>query len=506
MPTRVSPAASLSDLQIKTVPGTYVEGRLTCPDGSADLILKQDGHEPRSLLLEAQDEHDFRFVAGAHAVTLCVRKKASSRAEVRITRTVAPEDQGTGNAGEACAAPLSPRLLAVARGELAAGMFWQQVVSYGTPMVEPDPQGNADRQLLTFLWRGTVRNVCLIGGPSPDHVWMKRLAGTNIWFASFSVPLDLRLSYRLAPDVPDINATPRENRLALLAVARSDPMNKRLLFADTRDPFAQWSVFEPKDTSRPRNQILGRVSHDVAAHRIADSALLSGRKIWVHRTAGFVPGAPGNILQIIFDGATYLHQLDLPGMIEEQVQRGALPSVATVFVDAVSSQRRSEDLACDDRFTRLLVDHVIPFASERIGQRFAPDQVVVSGSSFGGLASAFAALKHPKKVGNFVSLSGSFWWQPMGGAGTEPYLTSLPVNPGLRAVLTAGCYETARDKDDVGIFESTSAFAEHLNQHGAFARTHTFTGGHDYAVWAPALIEALKSLFGPNCGTRQMRT
>ncbi|MDA7964903.1 alpha/beta hydrolase-fold protein [Ruegeria sp.] len=503
MPTMVSAPPSGLEEQLKTTPGTYVEGWLNCTTGSADLILCQDGQEDRVLLDSAQDLHSFRFVATGHALTLTIRKDAATQAELRITKVVTPEDQGTGTTGQECAAPISPRLQKVVQGHVSVATFWQDVMSVGTPMIEPDPEGCADHRLVTFLWRGKARNVRLVGGPAPDHVWMQRLTGTDVWFASFRVPLDLRLSYRLAPDVPDINASPRENRLALLAVAQADPMNRTPLFPHVNDPFAQWSLHDLRGQTRAAKQVLGRVSRDVTEHRIADPMLKSGRRIWLHRPTGFIPGAPGNVLQILFDGATYLHQLGLPCRIEQQVQDGCLPPIATVFVDAVSPHRRAEDLGCDDQFTQMLTGKILPFAYDWFGQDFDASRVVVAGSSFGGLAAAYTALVRPKQIGNFISLSGSFWWAPPGWEAISPYMASLPVDPGLRAVLTAGSYERARHEGDVGILESTAALAARLRAQGAGVQTRTYAGGHDYAIWAPALIEALETLFGP--GARNNR-
>src|SRR5262249_14195939 len=44
---------------------------------------------------------------------------------------------------------------------------------------------------------------------------------------------------------------------------------------------------------------------------------------------------------------------------------------------------------------------------------------IIIGSSFGGLAAAFIGLRHSEVFGKVISLSGSFWWSPVGENGPE---------------------------------------------------------------------------------------
>ena len=100
-------------------------------------------------------------------------------------------------------APQSPRLQALQQDlkhdKQALEKFWQEMAGKGTPLVEGT--GSSGR-LLTFLYRGAQKNVRVLGAPSNDHEWMEKLPDSDVWYKSFTVPNDLRLSYRLAPDVP----------------------------------------------------------------------------------------------------------------------------------------------------------------------------------------------------------------------------------------------------------------------------------------------------------------
>ncbi|MDS9468831.1 DUF3327 domain-containing protein [Paracoccus sp. MBLB3053] len=122
---------------------------------------------------------------------------------------------------------LTPRLGALA-STLARGdgtdAFRAEMERAGTPLVEPLDDGQA---IVTFLWRGARRNVRLLGGPSNHHERLERLGNSDVWFKSFLVPDCLRQSYRrLAPDVPELPFNARARRVAILATAESDPLNR----------------------------------------------------------------------------------------------------------------------------------------------------------------------------------------------------------------------------------------------------------------------------------------
>jgi len=55
---------------------------------------------------------------------------------------------------------------------------------------------------------------------------------------------------------------------------------------------------------------------------------------------------------------------------------------------------------------------VLPWVRQNYNITFEPSRTIVGGASFGGLAAAFVAMKHPEIFGNVLAQSGSFWWKP----------------------------------------------------------------------------------------------
>lgn len=95
----------------------------------------------------------------------------------------------------------------------AVESFWREISEQTAPMVEAIP-GDTEHVLLTFLWRGNdqTRNVVLFSvlttrptinfsAEQLTESLLSRLPGTDIWYRTFIIRHDARLSYRLSVSV-----------------------------------------------------------------------------------------------------------------------------------------------------------------------------------------------------------------------------------------------------------------------------------------------------------------
>lgn len=257
--------------QLVTVSGSYVEGIVEASGAPVDVILTSTDGTKRRLLQDVVTRGVFRFVAEADTYEIeLVSPERTGTARVTLLRNLPPEEQLPPAAPNVAVDPISPTLqalLAEGVNDASLSTFWDQRLGDGTPLIEADPQEDPDMRLVTFLWRGAKHNARLIGAPADDHVWMQKLAESDIWFASFRVRADLRMSYQIAPDIPVIPGTQREKRTAPLATLQADPLNKFPFIPNAQDRFEQQSYvalpnapvqpgLEPAQTTLPlREQI-----------------------------------------------------------------------------------------------------------------------------------------------------------------------------------------------------------------------------------------------------------
>ncbi|WP_444452914.1 enterochelin esterase domain-containing protein [Rhodobacter capsulatus] len=469
---------------------SYVTGRFQPGGVEQALDLIGPGGRLRELARGSDGAQDFYLVMPS-AGALRVTGPEGSAFSLRLTKVVGPEAQTTPPT-----AYLSPKIAALAEAVAQGGdttAFWAEVTREGTPLVEPADDG----LILTFLYRGPVRNVRLIGGPSSDHDWLSRLGTSDVWYRSYRVSPDIRLAYRLAPDVPEMTGSIRAQRMALLATIGPDPLNLRPWPEESGSASVYEGPAAPPQPGFPARALA------VEESRFASKILHNTRRIQFFRSTGFSPDDPRALLLFVFDGPTAVRDWRVPGALETLVSEGRLPPLAVVFIDPIDGDTRSAELPGNPDFSRAMAEEFLPFAAAHLRMTPEPARTVLAGASFGGIGAARIALDHPDRFGAAIALSPSFWWGPE-GRGQQPLVWMaerfLEAARLPRLVLTAGAYETARSgaegpaPDDLR--ESGRQVYAALRGRGADVTFLPHTGGHDNFIWRGELTEGLIRLYG----------
>ena len=490
---RLDPARPVQ-LRIEAPPGSYLAGRIEAGAQPVDAaLLTAEGAHFRQLA--QQDRGAIRFQAMSEGEAMILRLSGAGETRVALDQLVAPADLQP-------PAPdyLSPRMAALAetlaQGGDTAG-FWRAVAAEGTPLVE---EAEAGEVVLTFLWRGAQRNVRLFGGPSSDHDWLDRLGDSDVWFKSFRVPRTTRLSYKLAPDVPDLPGNARARRMAILATAQMDPLNRHPWPAEAPDRFNQHATLTlPQAPPQPGTPPAPEA--DPAMRRVVfDSPTLgNSRELLIAHPRDFDPADPRLVLALIFDGERALAEMQAPQMLDTLTRQGRLPPVLAVLIPSIDGMTRARELPGNDTFADALADELLPLIAAETGITPDPARTVLAGASYGGLAAATVALRRSDRFGNALSMSGSFWWAPQGSAsdGTPHVAAEFAARDRLpiRFFLSAGSFETSRHGGD-GILQTSRSLRDILRLKGYAVDWREYAGGHDYLVWRGALADGLIALFG----------
>lgn len=495
--------------------GDLVQGSLQGPAGSLDLV-DAAGRHVRRLLGPTSLARSFMFVAPSGGAFALVADgggasvpgavgdvpRPGARYALRID-TITPRSAQQAPAD----APDSPTIAELARTLAAGGTteaFWRRIGAEGAPLIEPmpTPPGAEPMTRVTFLWRGARHNVRLLGSPSGDHDALERLGNSDVWYRTYLVPSSTRMSYQLAPEVPEIDATPMQRRRALLATLQRDPLNPHTFAATGADAYQQKSVLElpgapPQPWIAPR---AGVPRGTVTPYRVESRILAEGRDIYVYRPAGKAPTA----MVVLFDAHAYLSVVPTPTILDNLIADGLIPPVAALFVANPSAAARGTQLPGNPKFADFLADELMPWAAT-LGLSAPAARTVITGSSYGGLAAAYAGLRHPERFGLVLSQSGSFWWAPGASPDRPPVeggwlmreYASAPRVP-LRFYLEAGRFEDGRGA--VNILTTTRHMRDVLVARG-YPVTHAeFASGHDYLQWRGTLACGLIDLLGD--GTR----
>lgn len=489
-------AGTRKEHPVTLAPGDFVQGRLQGPRLRL-VLLDRDGKRERILAKGLRDDQEFMFVAGERGpYALDVRAPGAAAYALTLTRQVPRAAQ------LAPALELDSPLLRQLQATLAAGgdsaAFWREVQARTTPLVEHPPGMPAGQRLVTFLWRGARHGVRIHGGPASDHDELARLGNSDVWYRSYRLPASTRLSYRLAPDVPQLAAPPAERRRAILATVQRDPFNPRSFPAKPLDQYDGASVLDlpeaPPQTwveKRP-----GVPAGSVEQLTVTSAILGNTRTIHLYRPHGYRPGAADNALAVLFDGEWFNGDVPTPVILDNLIAAGRLPPTAAILIDNPSAASRSAELPPNPQFARFLAEELMPWARAR-GVHAPAARTVISGASYGGLAAAYAGLRHPELFGKVYSQSGSFWWAPPGEDGqwlTREFAAAARVP--VEFLLEAGLFETSRG-DAPGILPTTRHLRDVLRARGYRVSHREFAAGHDFYHWRGSLGEGLAELLGP---------
>jgi enterochelin esterase-like enzyme len=378
-------------------------------------------------------------------------------------------------------------------------------------LIEPVTD-DARHMFVTFLWRGgdDVHNVVvwsgLVGLELPGNQ-MARLPGTDVWYLTAKARNDARTVYRLAPNDPLTPLRESPDFRARSAGWRPDPLNARtyLFPKDDEDPedyAVVTSVVElpgappqPWCARQPAERVpAGRVE----MFRLRSEVLGNERRVWVYTPPGYTPDGEPHGLLLLFDGWAYQVLVPTPTILDNLIAAGRIPPLVAVLPDSLNQETRSRELPGYPPFADYLAQELVPWVREHYRVTTDPARCVVAGSSFGGLAAAFAGLRHPELFGNVLSQSGSFWWKPDEDEEYEWHARqfALAERVPLRFYVDVGILEATAGRGGPSQVFASRHMRNVLQAKGYEVHYAEFGGGHDYLCWQGTLADGLLALIG----------
>ncbi|CCN69554.1 alpha/beta hydrolase-fold protein [Vibrio nigripulchritudo] len=472
----------------------YLRGEIESQSALSKVKVRDEsGSFERTLLTNDSESPIFLHLQKAGKYTIQV-EAGNENANVTVSLATVPlkPDQNVNPK----APPISPDLVALQKDLLkgkssAEKLFWEKVSQKGTPYIEPH---DAENVSVTFLWKGKVNNVRLLGAPYDGHAYLSKLEGADLWHKTYVVPKDFRLSYRMSPNMPQLeNPKGREQRMAVLANLQLDPNNHHSwdipeegialsTVTHGHPPSGDWLDENTENTGT------------VSVHEFVSKQLDNTRSVAIYRPYNDKALEADAPLLILFDGDSYLHRAKTPKLLDYLIETQQIPPMRAAFLNNPSQKLRGVELTPNPDFARMLATEFMPWLS--LHHHIAPKakNTVLSGSSYGGLASLYIAFQHPDEFGKVLSQSGSFWWSPKGEPGM--WLNrEIEVNTRkpIQVYHNAGAFELL--PDFANILETNRHMHDVLERKGYDVTFKEFASGHDYFSWRITLADGLTSLF-----------
>jgi enterochelin esterase-like enzyme len=394
---------------------------------------------------------------------------------------------------------ISPRIARLRRDLQAAVPgaledFWREVTAAGNPLVEP---WDGDTSVVTFLWRGQARSTSVAWGVD---VRLVRLPETDLWYGSQRLPADLRTVYYVCHDGADSIPTDPCGE----GPSHVDAHNPhQFMFPrDPGDPIdrAHWtSLLElpaaPREAWTARRPGVARGS--MLQAKLASVALGGPRRIWVYRPAGIpTNGLP---MLVVFDGFLSRTVLKIPTTLDNLIAAGEIPPLVALFVSSPNGNRREQELRPGRPILDFTTRELMPWARRRWRISDDPKDRIIAGSSRGGLAAAYIALRAPDVFGAVISQSGSFWW-PSPQEGEPEWLIreymKQPRAP-IRFYLDVGTREGMPGPGGApSQLRVNRTMRDTLRDRGYPVVYAEYTGGHDYVNWRRTFADGLIAVLG----------
>ncbi|MGV8375158.1 alpha/beta hydrolase, partial [Pseudomonas aeruginosa] len=197
-------------------------------------------------------------------------------------------------------------------------------------------------------------------------------------------------------------------------------------------------------------------------------------------------------LLVLFDEDHYARDVPTPTILDNLIAAGRIRPTLAVIVGNVDASSRGRELPCNEAFADMLAHELLPWLQQRYALSEEPADRVLSGSSYGGLASGCIAYRYPERFGKVLSLSGSFWWGP---DEQQPQWLVRQFAAGERLPLVFFLSSGLLEKPEAdGILGSNRSLRAALQGKGYPLHYREFPGGHDYAAWSLELAEGLQAL------------
>ena len=337
----------------------------------------------------------------------------------------------------------------------------------------------------TFLFRGEADEAFLVLRifGLPDHMALRRLHGTDLWYVVLELPEGSRVEYQL--EVVRGGQRQRMNDPLNPYVANS-PVGSSSVCHAYGYQVPDWTVFDPD--ARPGSLV------DMV---VPSRALRRDTPVTVYLPARFRRTASYPLL-IVHDGGDYLQYAAAKTVLDNLIHRLDVAEIVAAFV---YPGNRLAEYANSAAHARYLTAELLPRLEADLPLIGRASGRCLMGCSFGAVASLATAYRYPEVYGSLLVQSGSFVFTDIGtnhggGPPFEPVVRFInryraaPRRVVDRMFVSCGVYEPLiiPNRSMIPVFESARMTVRFVE-----ARD-----GHSWENWRDRLRDGLSWLFpGP---------
>jgi enterochelin esterase family protein len=334
----------------------------------------------------------------------------------------------------------------------------------------------------TFLWRGDADWVAIehrmLELPMP--LPLRRLKGTDLWYASVELPRGSRIQYRILVRQGDNTES------------MDDPLNPRVV----GDAIGSQSVLEADGYVTPdwTYPDPAAVSGDLVDLRIPSRALRREAHVTLYIPSRMRRDRRMPLL-VVHDGGDFLRYSSMATVLDNLMHRRLMADCVVAFTHPGD---RLREYAASAAHSRFLTTELVPQVEGTLHLRGDARGRVLMGASFGGVAALSAAVRAPGFYGALLLESPSLRFTEATPSGTFGE-TFAPVVRFVNSVRARPKKVTDRMFLTYGAFEPLAvpdrAMVEVLERMCDELRVVEALDGHNWINWRDRLLDGLGWLF-----------
>lgn len=334
----------------------------------------------------------------------------------------------------------------------------------------------------TFLFRGPADGVAVdhgvVGIPRP--LPMRRLRGTDLWYAPVELPPGARVEYRVL-------VTHGDRVESIL-----DPLNRR----QVTGPMSQMSVLETQGYTTPWWAAYNPASvpGDLTNLTFASRALRREAHVTLYLPARMRQDDRLPLL-VLNDGGDFIDHANLRVVLDNLMDSRLM---ADCVVALTHPQDRLREYGAGAAHSRFLTGELVPLLERRLPLRGEPAGRALAGASFGGIAALTAAVRAPGFYGGVLLQSPSLLFTLVGrghegGPVWDPvvrFTNSIRANPqrvAERIFVSYGAFEQSAPR--------ILAMVDTLQHMADEVRVVESLDGHTWTGWRDRMLDGLGWLF-----------
>lgn len=279
---------------------------------------------------------------------------------------------------------------------------------------------------------------------------------------------------------------------------RTDPLNPRLAWC----PFGPKSVVTTSEYHDPEWTIRRETLTPgvITTHQIDSESLGDTRSFCVY-VPTHTPPADGFPVLVVHDGTDYLDYAGLATIFDNLIADGKIEPFIAVLSRPIE---RNDEYTCTPAHARFVVTELLPWVRKTFPASNSREKTGIMGSSFGAVASVYAAHQYPDVFSKLLIQSGSFRFQDV--VSTVSLFDPLDAFDRIKHFLETSFFPGGPSQS-MKIYQSCGTFEPMIGYNRNFARLMKKFGhsiiyreshdGHNWISWRDHLGDALSYLFPP---------